>query len=66
MNEITNIQTLQGVYRNMPIDTPNEHQSLKSVKPVDRITSEVYYNYNSKGERVIIHQVGNRVNITVI
>ena len=66
ISSIVNISMLEGVSRNMPFNTPNEHQSLKSVKPVDRITSEVYYNYNSKGERVIIHQVGNRVNITVI
>lgn len=76
----TNIQTammLQGVSRNMPMNIPNEQQSLRGVsknmpmnyehKNTDReYINETYYNYNSKGERIMIRQIGHMVDITVL
>lgn len=76
----TNIQSammLQGVSRNMPMNTPNERQSIKGAsenmpfnyehKNTDReYISETYYNYNVKGERVMIRQIGHMVDITVL
>ena len=72
MSEIVNISMLEGVSRNMPFNTPNEQQSLKGASnkmPFNNESdykSEIYYNYNSRGERVMIQQVGQKVNITVI
>ena len=72
MSAIVNISMLEGVSRNMPFNTPNEHQSLKGASkkmPFNNdldYKSEIYYNYNSRGERVMIQQVGQKVNITVI
>ena len=69
MSEIVNISMLEGVSRNMPFNTPNEQQSLKGASnkmPESDYKSEIYYNYNSRGERVMIQQVGQKVNITVI
>ena len=72
MSEIVNISMLEGVSRNMPFNTPNEQQSLKGASkkmPFNNdldYKSEIYYNYNSRGERVMIQQVGQKVNITVI
>ena len=75
ISSIVNISMLEGVSRNMPFNTPNEQQSLKGASnkmPFNNKTSqqdyksEIYYNYNSRGERVMIQQVGQKVNITVI
>lgn len=67
---IQNIMMLQGASRNMPMNIPNEQQSLKGVSknmPFNyEPTRETYYNYNSKGERVMIRQVGNMVDLTVL
>ena len=69
---------LHGVSRNMPFNTPNPQQSIKGVSKnmpfnyesskhaQQDYKSEIYYNYNQKGERVMIQQVGQKVNITVI
>lgn len=65
---IVNQTMLEGVSRNMPFNIPNEAQSIKSVSknmPFN-YDAEVYYNYNSKGEKVRIHQVGSKVNIIVL
>jgi len=77
----TNIQSammLQGVSRNMQMNTPNERQSLKGVSKnmpfnyesskhaQQDYKSEVYYNYNRKGERVMIQQIGNKVDIKIV
>ena len=77
----TNIQSammLQGVSRNMPMNVPNERQSLKGVSKnmpfnyesskhtQQDYKSEVYYNYNRKGERVMIQQIGNKVDIRIV
>lgn len=77
----TNIQSammLQGVSRNMPMNTPNEQQSIKGASKnmpfnyesskyeQQDYKSEIYYNYNRKGERVRIQQVGQMVNIIVL
>ena len=72
ISSIVNISMLEGVSRNMPFNTPNEQQSLKGASkkmPFNNeldYKSEIYYNYNSRGERVMIQQVGQKVNITVI
>ena len=78
ISSIVNISMLEGVSRNMPFNTPNEQQSLKgaskktpfnyesSMHAQQDYKSEIYYNYNSRGERVMIQQVGQKVNITVI
>jgi len=67
---------LKGNSNNMPFNIPNENQSIKAVsknmpfnyddKITRRLESEVYYNYNSRGERVRIHQVGKNVDIVVL
>ena len=72
ISSIVNISMLEGVSRNMPFNTPNEQQSLKGASkkmPFNNdldYKSEIYYNYNSRGERVMIQQIGQKVNITVI
>lgn len=53
-------QSLKGVSKNMPFNYESSKHTQQDYK------SEVYYNYNSKGERVIIQQVGQKVNITVL
>jgi len=67
---IINQTMLEGASRNMPMNIPNEQQSLKGVSknmPFNYDpTRETYYNYNSKGERVMIRQVGHMVDITVL
>lgn len=67
---IINSMMLQGASRNMPMNIPNEQQSLKGVSknmPFNYDpTRETYYNYNSKGERVMIRQIGHMVDITVL
>ena len=67
---IQNIMMLQGASRNMPMNIPNEQQSIKGVSknmPFNyEPTREIYYNYNSKGERVMIRQVGNMVDLMVL
>jgi len=74
---IQNAMMMQGASRNMPMNTPNEAQSLKGVsenmpfnyeaKNTNReYICETYYNYNAKGERVMIRQIGHMVDIIVL
>jgi len=74
---IQNAMMMQGISKNMPMNIPNKAQSLKGVsenmpfnhehKNTDReYIRETYYNYNAKGERVMIRQIGHMVDITVL
>ncbi len=75
---IQNAMMLQGVSRNMPMNIPNKQQSIKGVSEnmpfnyessknmQQDYKSEIYYNYNRKGERVMIQQVGQMVNIIIL